>query len=814
MTTSTYDNANKTLSSTGNINSTNTLTATGTNVAGDDMNNDEDMDKENDGNKENHKETTHSSKQFAAISASKQKKMVREKLKNALEEAQQEKPDENADDPRDIEAINYAKKNIGDYKLKSDANYVVPEDEHVNASQKRKQMILLLESINYIKMGLNERVLALRDLKKRIIENITNDTKRLNEINAQLFKCDVDNNNDGQKYVDIIAPTLNLEKEWPQQRYEYTTADLIEFEKVLQQEMEEKSGNTNAYGGGGGDKQMTSSGSGSLKNENTSSGSSISGGRIGNKSQKTYQERLGQVKLSELEKAHLMVKKRELEYEKKVLMEKINSTIHTFDLAVSELREEKYKLMNDLKLTDLKFLTLLKELAVLSNFEDREIELNGKLLKCRTEKAQVVVDLTECQERLSAKLEEIHLWQEKDKKIMKEFDNIVGERNQFYDELKKIFKRKIKRHKRGNNGDGNGDDESDSESSYDSSSDDDDNDGDSDSDGNSDKNDGDDSCPKDCDNLIYEKVMELREKRLDQEEILIEFEKAVNELKSQNISLINKEKNIDKNLFSTEKEIELFQTEKQQVLNKIVITVPLLLSQIRINLGQNAGNNNDDDDGNNNFKLPSTINDLLIFELKSLDNLQTRILQQKNEKIEIKKDYTELKKLHKSLTKKINSKEANIDIEKRKCEQVQFLKYGRLVSLEVLDLNNSTNQETLQLQEKLNKIKKEYKNKYNAVENKLNLTKKHLQKMIQENTKNISILTSLKSSQNNLIEELDKILDIDTIKDSGPSDQKRNRQLQKLVEIAKTQANEIDVLKAEIHMLQRKGGMLYALPEI
>eukprot|EP00487_Bulimina_marginata_P001294 TRINITY_DN12779_c0_g1_i1.p1 TRINITY_DN12779_c0_g1~~TRINITY_DN12779_c0_g1_i1.p1 ORF type:complete len:105 (+),score=14.80 TRINITY_DN12779_c0_g1_i1:39-353(+) len=103
--------------------------------------------------------------------------------------------------------------------------------------------------------------------------------------------------------------------------------------------------------------------------------------------------------------------------------------------------------MNDLKLTDLKFLTLLKELSVLLKFENREIELNGKLLKCRTEKAQVVVDLTECQERLSSKLEEIHLWQEKDKNT-KEFDNIVGERNQFYDELKKIFSRKIKRKKK------------------------------------------------------------------------------------------------------------------------------------------------------------------------------------------------------------------------------------------------------------------------------------------------------------------------------------------------------------------------------
>ena len=142
------------------------------------------------------------------------------------------------------------------------------------------------------------------------------------------------------------------------------------------------------------------------------------------------------------------------------------------------------------------------------------------------------------------------------------------------------------------------------------------------------------------------------------------------------------------------------------------------------------------------------------------------------------------------------------------------MKYGRLVSLEVLDLNNATNQETVQLQQKLDKIKIEYKHKYKIWENKVNQTKLKLSDMIRQNTQNISILTSLKSKQNNLIDELDNILDVDYIKDSAPSDQKRNRELQKLVEVAKTQANEIDVLKAEIHMLQRKGGMLYAVPEI
>jgi len=748
-------------------------------------------------------------KEFAPLSACKQKKMVRERLKTALEDMQKEKPDANADDPRDVEAIHSAHKNVGDYKLKSDANYVVPEQQHISASQKRKQMVLLLESVNYIKLGLNERVLALRDLKKRIVENISNDTVRINEINRELNQIHRRCGSvsvEQETAINIRAPSIKQDKEWPKQhRYQYSQSDLIEFERILKQEAEEKSGTANAFGGGSKDDK-----SARHNVQKPASNATKSDGASRQQREKTYQDRLDEIEIGELEQWHLCTRRRELEYEKKVLLDKMHSTMHTFDGAVSELREEKYKLQNDLKFTDLKFLTLLKELSVLSNFEDREVELNGKLLKCRTEKAQVVVDLTECQERLTSKLEEIRLWQEKDTKIMREFDNIVGERNPFYDDLKRIFKRKIKKRlkkgadgKAGGNADGahnnEEDDDFDSDSSYDSSSDEDGSD-DSNRQRNGGSKDVDDSCPKDCDNLVYEKVMELREKRLDQEEVLVEFERTVDELKKQNMTLINKEKQIDKNLSSTEKEIELFQTEKQQFLNRIVITVPLLLSQIRVTMKEK--------------KLPSVIDGLLIFELKSLHNLQQRIVQQKQEKAEIKKDYTELKKLHKSLTKKINLKQANIDVEKEKCEQVQLLKYGRLVSLEVLDLNNQVNPDTVLLRQKLEKVSKEYQRKLNVWTHRVNDTKNELCRLIEENTKNISAMTSLKSVQNELVCELDKILDIEVVKDSAPSEQRRNRELQKLVQVAKTQANEIDVLKAEIHMLQRKGGMLYAVPDV
>lgn len=75
---------------------------------------------------------------------------------------------------------------MGDYKLKTDPDYVVPEHLRINADKKRRQITLLEEGIYTIKMAFNDRFLALRDLKQRIKGNIRVDNKRVREINKEL----------------------------------------------------------------------------------------------------------------------------------------------------------------------------------------------------------------------------------------------------------------------------------------------------------------------------------------------------------------------------------------------------------------------------------------------------------------------------------------------------------------------------------------------------------------------------------------------------------------------------------------------------
>jgi hypothetical protein len=66
--------------------------------------------------------------------------------------------------------------------------------------------------------------------------------------------------------------------------------------------------------------------------------------------------------MSEVEKVEAHVRKMHLEYEKEKLMDMMEHTVEAFDEAVRTLRQERFKLDADLKMTDLRMLVLFQEL--------------------------------------------------------------------------------------------------------------------------------------------------------------------------------------------------------------------------------------------------------------------------------------------------------------------------------------------------------------------------------------------------------------------------------------------------------------------
>lgn len=273
---------------------------------------------------------------------------------------------------------------------------------------------------------------------------------------------------------------------------------------------------------------------------------------------------------------------------------------------------------------------------------------------------------------------------------------MVGETNQFYDALLKIFKRKIKRSKKKDDDDDLSD--SDEESEYES---------DEDSEYDSEEEEIDDTCPPGCEQQLYERVLELRDKKLDQEDILSEFQKAIDDLRKSNERQTTKERQIDKDLAQTGKEIQAFQTEKQRKLNELDIYIVQNLDQFK-NLVDKEGNpapDNCTDSGSNpleeesgeetkdgstprklqNIYLPSTIPNCLVFAESELVALRKRIDQLNVGNKALRTHFKDLHKEQKKLAREKDTKMKLILGLEERCRELQMLKFGQIIDLESLD---------------------------------------------------------------------------------------------------------------------------------
>ena len=781
----------------------------------------------------------------AGVSEAELRKQARVERAAQLAKLKAAKPDRNVDDPADVQAVQYAEKNMGDYKLKSDPNYIVPEHQRVNAERKRRQMVLLQESVHYIKMALNERFLALRDLKARIIKNIKKDNIRLRELNTKLG-------------LGAAAPAALYEPEldpaeWPEHRELFTREDLHAFETERERERvrqvnvgsrsifssalgsfddEEpakdatKDGAASASGAtssgdksdkkkASGDKPSPISEDSSLGTDEDSTRSAETAAKLQEKQRKEAHDAKLKKALAEnaseenttgsaaagkssMEQTEDLIQRKLWEHERSTLLEKIQYALWSFDGAIAKLRREKFKLDSDLKTTDLKILTLYQELYLLKDFEENENRLFAKLTKARANKAQVVGEMTDCEKQLSHKLSEIKTWQEKDKQVMSDFNIVVGgEKSEFYAQLLKIFKKKVKRNKKkggrhggdgaGDDGDDGGDD-SDADGGGNSSS-----DSDTGDESDSDESD-DDSCPLHLDSAIYEKVLELREKRLEQEEILADFNKNVAELNKTYERLGGRERLIDKELSSTEADIEAFQSEKQRALNLIDVSIPLKLNQMKYL----------QPDG----RLPKDISHSLIFTSTGLSKLKNRILELQQEKLSLARQFKDLKKQHRVLLKELAVKREEIGVEKKKCEDVQMLKFGQIIDLNILE-KVGVDEGASELRSKLKSLEQTSVHKVNEWDAKIEEGKNELARITEQNTRWLDKVAKLTKAQYDLEDTLNNTTKNVHVADSSPLDDQSDLERRQLLELVQLQEREIDGLKAEVHLLRRKGGHVY-----
>eukprot|EP01060_Flectonema_neradi_P013772 TRINITY_DN2049_c2_g1_i1.p1 TRINITY_DN2049_c2_g1~~TRINITY_DN2049_c2_g1_i1.p1 ORF type:complete len:1746 (+),score=479.29 TRINITY_DN2049_c2_g1_i1:57-5294(+) len=725
-------------------------------------------------------EKTHVKSQLEKAEERKRQRMERKMLYNQLLE---KKPSADQEDPKDVQQIQKAERNMGDKKLKTDPNYIVKETERVTAERKERQLILLEESINTLRLDFNERFIAMRDLKERLITNINRDLKKIESIDNRL-KIEVKTDKHSMRDDEIpdkqrqVPPTKDMLVQYEK--------DCAKAKRKAEREAKAKSG----FGGdlGGDDEEdddeapqdevdrIAQARKASLRSHNRRESHTITAEMRINLELKTRLEKLPK---SSLEIEEESVTRNQLMFEKAKLQRKIAKTITTFDDALDELRREKFKLEGDLKMADMRILLLFRELVLLREFKKKDMILSKRLDEHRNEKLEVNRKTNDCQNRLTEKKEEIKRLLDREQEILTDMLQLLtGLAPAMKDSLMRIFRKRVRRKVQ------KGEEESEESSSDDWTSDEEEDD----------QQEEEDTCPEGCDEEVYQAVLNLRTRRLDQEDVVAEFQKSMEQLKRENESLSKGERATNQKLLQVEKEIQTFQTEKQQKLNQLETSIVLKLSQVQALI----------DDS----KIPADQTDLIIFTNGGMRDLCNRIVQLQTDKKVLNKEHNEYKRTHLQLLREKRGTEARVKEWEQKVYEVQLLKFGQRVDLESLE-DVSVDRQTEELKEKLRQEEIHWEKAMRIQVQALKKFKEQQQQVISTNSQLLRELAELNQEQQRLEEHLNVSQSKILTRMAGGSRVATTADRSNLKDLVVMQQREIDTLKSEIAMLRRKGGHVY-----
>ncbi|XP_006628047.3 cilia- and flagella-associated protein 44 isoform X2 [Lepisosteus oculatus] len=692
-----------------------------------------------------------------------------EKRKKEWEELYASKPDENFEDPRDVEAIKIAQDNMGDFKLKTAKDFTVPEHLRMNAEKKRVQLVNLEEKMHDLKTDMNEKIMSLRNSKVESIRQIWDCVQQLRTVQSRL---------DPAKRRPVPSVPTLLPEEMPERKMRYTRDTLLRYKQLRAKRArtadleagEDESGFLGLALAGREQEEMLAC---------------ESPNREGTPCSSESQTEQYDAVLTDLEEEMQQAEEIRHLYLQDSLLQRIEDLTKNFDAELFLLRHQKLQLDIQMKLVDLQHVTLFQELLLLKEFEKRENILQERVNTRIGEELELQCKYEECQQQLEAKKRDISKLQEKERAIAATFQASLGENNKFADFLTKVFKKKIKRVKKKER---QGDEEEEVESEEES---------DEESDWGSDEEDSgsetgplDDSvCPPNCNPELFDSTIELREKRLDIEEALMEEKKIAESLKKECDSLVKKEKIVSASLKTAEGELELFQREKQQKLNELDVVVPLRLHQIEYV---------------NNGTVPSRLSQALIFNMAALVGLQQRICELQLEKSQQRELYRQARQEHVQLIHDKRDMAAKIQVLEEKCQQLMMMKFGKEVDLEAL--------QTLSINRNLEELKQESQTKeadngreLQLWEAKVQEAKEVLTEVTRQNTQRLLQVNQLLTERKDLEERLNA-----RQRKMGGQFQGRRRaeedERQRLIQLVETQAREAEALREEIGVLSRKGG--------
>ncbi|XP_039856211.1 cilia- and flagella-associated protein 44 isoform X2 [Simochromis diagramma] len=688
-----------------------------------------------------------------------------EKKKQEWAQIYAEKPSEDYEDPKDVEAIREAKENIGDY--------IGVKHRRVNAEMKREELISLEENMHEKQSEVNRRIVALRDSKLRLVSWLRARAQQLQKVQQRLAVH--------LRRPPPILPNM-LTEEVPEEKLRYSHSTLERYRSLREQRFRDLEQEGAASLLEQLEKEMEEDKKEEEQRRDVEETPRLSVSSVTREEEETPVDEGSE--LSELEEELQKEEEIRLLHEQNTLLEEMETAVCQFDAELLLLCRQKLHLDWRLKLADLRLVTLFQEMLLLKQFQRREGGLHEKLNTCITEENSITSKLGECNEQLEMKRRDIAKLQEREKALTAAFQASLGENNKYEEFLTKVFKKKIKRVKKKEQT-GNEEEDSDGDSEEDDDWDD---DYDSEEEGAAVNV---SICPEGCEPELFENTLQLRERRLDLEELLTEEKKSAEALKKESDSLAKKEKSVKSSRAALEDDLDLINREKLQKISELDVVVPLRLHQIEYVV---------------NGSVPSDLSEALVLDKSELDRLKGRIQQLQGEKLHQKDLHRQARQQHTKLIHDRRNMASTIQTLEQQCNELMRTKFGRLVDLEALQMLSGNRRLEELKQEKLLK-EAAYAKEIRQWDAKVEEARQAVMEVTTCNTEHLRSATSLNEQK----KELQLKLSTSQKKMGRQQFQDYRRRtdqeaIQNLQDLVIKQSQQAEALRREIHLLSCKGG--------
>lgn len=671
-----------------------------------------------------------------------------------------EKPDPNLDHPSDKKLIEEARETIGNYKLKTDSYYEVNEDERETVAKKLEELLTTRRQVYEIRDNYNQKVFNLRAKKVELLHFIQRKLMKLDEIHMEI--------SESQRVRPNVDVKFNFSSEFPERH--------LDLRKYLEQSTYDQ---TYLIG---------------TTSDNESKNYDVEKCLIHQQREtlSDNEDDAGTTTEWENEIKNLRTNQRLVEQQQ--IISKINLKIEQFDDEIERLADERVKVEVQGKFKELYLLTLNHELSILKDFENEEDNLVENVSSKDSERRNYETRMLQSKREIDLIQQQIDELHDRKRKVEHKFNSHCLE-NKFTPFFRRIFRRRF---------DEKIDDDDQQREKEASLS------GESTSSADSSlagslkefkvgmRHLREDQCPRSCDKKLYNLVFELRSARHELEREIAAREGEMREYQEEFETLTHRQAKAEREFSMYRKNLTKLRQKKQRMLNEVDTVVCLKMDQMQY------------------FKTQREFEDIastLLFNNHNLLRLYSRVSRLALETIEAKRKHR-INVVHLAKMKTdIKFMEKQIVDLRDETSQAMLKKFGRVIDLNEVEetiLRRFAFEMQIEMKANNDTIKRHYNEKINQMRKTKIECEESLNRIIQESTEKLNILTVLEEEKNFLHRAIAMQRRKRETKTSSTAAAIASSQLEitndlcKLKEISSHQKDQIDMLHREIKGLCSK----------